>query len=143
MVGGLLSSLFKEIGIEDMVKLGSLQQQWKHIFSEPLSIHTYPAELNNAELTINVDSPAWLQQLKFFKKDMSGKLSEYGIKDIKLRHGRVYNTFRKKQEYSKTEIKPLSSADMEWIEETVAAINDIELKDNIRKTISNSLKLAR
>jgi hypothetical protein len=138
-VGGLLSSLFKEIGIQDRIKLGLLQQQWKQIFSEPLSSHTYPAELNNAELTVNVDSPAWLQQLKFFKKEMSGKLSAYGIKDIKLRHGRIYKIREKQKDNSEPKAKTLSPADRQWIEETVSEINDSALKDQISSAIEKSL----
>ncbi len=89
-VGSLLSSIFKDLGIEDKIRLSSMQEEWHNLFNEPLSLHIYPVDIKNGELTINVDSPAWLGQLKFFKQDIIKKLHVYNIKEVRFKHGRVY-----------------------------------------------------
>lgn len=139
-VGPLLSNIFKDLGIEERLKLFFLQQEWSKIFGEPLSLHTYPYELNKGELTINVDSNVWLSQLKFFSKDIVKKLQNYGVDSIRFRFGKIY----KKNSIKKIEIKPsyrkvLPEKEIEWIENTLSAIKDKELKDNIKRVIEISL----
>ncbi|MCL0036771.1 DUF721 domain-containing protein [Thermodesulfovibrionales bacterium] len=68
--------------MEERVKLELMRKEWNNLFSGPLSVHTYPVELKDKELLINVDSPVWLGQLKFFKQDIIGKLHSYNIKEI-------------------------------------------------------------
>lgn len=143
-VGSLLFSIYKDLGIEDKIRLSSIQEEWDNLFNEPLSLHTYPVDIKNGELTINVDSPAWLGQLKFFKQDIIKKLSAYSIKEVRFKHGRRYH---KKGQRSRVngrvdlerKSKPITDADLEWIDQTVSAIDDAELKESIRKVIEKSL----
>ncbi len=142
-VGSLLSSIFQEIGIEDKIVLTSLQKNWRSIFDEPLSIHTYPADIKKGELIINVDSPAWLSQLKFFTQDIIKKLSSYNIISIKFKYGQVY---RKGFEDSRSQVAKKSSSqklrpsEIQWIEQAVSEISDVEVKEAIKKAIEKSLQ---
>lgn len=45
--------------------------------------------LISEQLTINVDSPQWLHEISFYKEDIIKKLHIFGVKDIRLRVGRV------------------------------------------------------
>lgn len=144
-VGSLLSSVLKNLGIEDKIALGSLQREWRNLFNAPLSIHTYPVDIKNGELAINVDSPAWLAQLKFFKHDMIKKLHAYGIKEIRFKHGTVYQKSGqgangKRQNDFGQKFKPISRSDLEWIDETVSTIADTELKEDIKRAIERALR---
>jgi hypothetical protein len=140
-VGAFLASLLKELGIEERVKLESIQREWNTLFTGPLALHTYPVDIKNGELIINVDSPAWLQQLKFFKKDMLKKLHEYRIKELKFKHGRVYNARNIPAKKSATSpvTRELKDTDIAWIHETIAGIQDPELRESIRKAIEKAL----
>ena len=143
--GSLLSSIFKNLGIEDKISLNSMQEEWHRLFNEPLSLHTYPVDIKGGELTINVDSPAWLGQLKFFKPDIIKKLHAYDITSVKFKHGRVYSRGFKDsrvQGFKGTEPsnpRPLESSELAWIEQTVSEIDDTELKEGIRKAIEKSV----
>jgi hypothetical protein len=147
-VGTLLSSIFKDLGIEDKIRLNSMQEEWHRLFNEPLSLHTYPVDIKEGELTINVDSPAWLGQLKFFKQDIIKKLQAYNVSSVKFKHGRVYQKRVKGSELrvqseknSKTQnSKPLTLSELEWADQIVSSIEDPDLKEDIRKAIEKSLR---
>ncbi len=146
-IGSLLTSAYKNLGITDRITLNSLQNNWDNLFKEPLSLHTYPVDIKGGELSINVDSPVWLGQLKFFKQDIIAKLSAYGIASVKFKHGSVY---RKKSgspiKATSLKTKPddnfsklISDSDSEWIDQTISNINDKETREIIRKAIEKSL----
>ncbi|MBI5212313.1 MAG: DUF721 domain-containing protein [Nitrospirae bacterium] len=144
-VGSLLSSVLKNLGIGDKIALGSLQREWRSLFNAPLSIHTYPVDIKDGELAINVDSPAWLAQLKFFKHDMIKKLHAYGIKKIRFKHGTVYqksgrDSKNKMQNDFGKKSKPITPSDLQWIDETVSAVADTELKEDIKRAIERALR---
>ncbi|MFA5353354.1 MAG: DUF721 domain-containing protein, partial [Thermodesulfovibrionales bacterium] len=80
------------------MRLESLQADWNRIFGEPLSAHTCPVEIRDAELLVHVDSPAWLNQLKFFRDEMINKLRPYGIREIRFKRGSLYQNRRAKKE---------------------------------------------
>jgi predicted nucleic acid-binding Zn ribbon protein len=138
--GSVLSSVFKNLGVEEKIKLESLKRQWNDIFGEPLSLHTFPADIKDGELLINVDSPVWLQQLKFFKQEILKKLRAYAVGEIKFRHGMVYQSrFRKDSEQQPQANRHLSDSEITWIDSTVSSIDDADLKENIKKAIKKSL----
>jgi hypothetical protein len=142
-VASLLNSLFRNLGIEDRVRIGFLQKEWRSVFNEPLSLHTYPADIKDGELLVNVDSPAWLGQLKFFKADMIQKLQAYNVKEIRFRQGRVFHGKGQEAE-GKTDPrqkdKEIPDSDLQWIDQTVSAITDADLKEDIKKTIEKALR---
>lgn len=144
-VGSLLSSVFKDIGIEDKITLSSMQNEWQSIFNEPLSMHTYPVDIKNGELTINVDSPAWLGQLKFFTQDIIKKLHSYNVRSVKFKHGRVYSKGFKDSSgqggkgAKSLNPRPLESSEIEWINQTISSVKDAELKGEIRSAIIKSI----
>jgi hypothetical protein len=143
-VGTLLSFIFKDLGIEDKIRLNSMQEEWYRLFNEPLSLHTYPVDIKDRELTINVDSPVWLGQLKFFKQDIIKKLHAYNVSSVKFKHGRVYQkrgqgARGKRQEDSKQLPKAVTDSELAWINQIVSTVSDSELQENIRKAISKAV----
>src|SRR5271157_5261988 len=144
----ILASLFKNIGMEDRLTLACLQREWVTLFDEPLSLHTYPASLNNGILVVNVDSPLWMQQLKYFKQAMLKKLEAYRINAIEFRHGstrmsRLNPTGKHSGTSNSEQItqpeKTLADEDINWIEQTVDTVHDPELQDGIRKAMGKAL----
>ena len=146
--GSILASIFKNIGMEDSLTLARLQREWTTLFDEPLSLHIYPASLNNGILVVNVDSPLWLQQLKFFKQAILKKLEAYKINTIDFRHGSA-NLSRRSHtgkhhgmstdEQTGHPQKALSEADVTWIDQTLATVNDPGLQDSIRNALQKAL----
>ncbi len=147
-VGILLSSLFKSLGIEDRIKLSDLQNSWHILLNEPLTLHTYPTDLKDGELVINVDSPTWIGELKFFKNEIIQRLRTYNIKDIRFRLGVVYQkkgvAKEVKRDGERVHMKrSISDSDLAWIEQTLANISDIALKEQVRKAILVQIKTQR
>lgn len=142
-VGSLLSSTLKALGIEEGMRLRTIQKEWSSIFAEPLSLHTCPVEIKDGDLLVNVDSPVWLQQLKFLKQDILERLKPYGVKDIRLKHGRLYR-YRQRasdEQHHQMVKKPCKThpVDSAWLEGIVSGIQDPELKEELRRTITKAV----
>jgi hypothetical protein len=146
--GSILASIFKNIGMEESLVLARLQREWTTLFDEPLSLHIYPVSLNNGILVVNVDSPLWLQQLKFFKQAILKKLEAYRVSTIDFRHGSANLSRRNKAgkhygmstgEQTGQPEKALSEADVTWIDQTLAMVNDPGLQDGIRNVLEKAL----
>jgi hypothetical protein len=80
-----------------------------------------------------------MQQLNFCRKEILGKLSAYGVKDIRLRVGKVFR--QKKEEPDPVEQMPqkVSDDDALFIDGLVASVSDEELKTSIRNAAENYL----
>ncbi len=85
--GGLIGSIMADLGLEDGLRLYRLRAEWPKLFGPPLCLHMSPSSLNGRTLVINVDSPAWLQELNFKKNEIIRKLGGFGINGIRLRGG--------------------------------------------------------
>ncbi|MCX8029959.1 MAG: DUF721 domain-containing protein [Thermodesulfovibrionales bacterium] len=88
-ISSIILPLCKDLGIEERIILKEVQLKWRSIFGSPVSHHTYPFELKNGELTILVDLPAWLNELKYMQDIILERLSRYNVKSIKLKIGKI------------------------------------------------------
>lgn len=142
-VGAILLSAVSGLGLEERMVLESLRRQWHLLFGEPLSRHIFPADLKDSELLVNVDSPVWLQQLKFFKSEMTAKLKPYHVKEVRLRLGRVQWSHRQKglsrDQGEIRRLKALTESDAIWIEGALKPVEDSDLKESIKRTIERSI----
>lgn len=131
-MGGIL----RDLGMEGALRLGRIAGNWDALFSGPLARHTFPQSISQDTLTVNVDSPAWMQQANFMKKGMLAKLSPYGITSIRFMQGRV------EQRLSTPAPAPLREPLPEEIkaaEKLVAGIEDSELRNQIMKAVLRSI----
>jgi hypothetical protein len=136
----VLGPMLKRLGIESGVRLERIRNDWFDIFDPSLSSHMSPAVCNEQELLLNVESPVWMQQLTYYKKEIIRKLSSYGITDVRFRLGKV----RKKQQHTeKKKTKELTGDDAAYITSVVSDIRDEQLKVSIRKAIEKSLTSVR
>lgn len=133
----VLGPMLKQLGIENGVRLERIRNDWPDIFEKSISPHMFPAALNQGELLLHVESPAWMQQLTYYKKEIIQKLSSYAITNVKFRLGRITNR-KKKQEVQKPK-RALSSEELAFAASVVADIRNQALQDSIRKAIEKSL----
>jgi hypothetical protein len=106
-------------------------------------MHTAPADIKEGKLVIAVDSPAWLQHLKFLKKELTDKLRPHGIKVIQFRLGSVrINSERQIPSKSAPPeaFRELTENDIARIDDTVDEIDDAELKEVIRQAMEKSAR---
>jgi hypothetical protein len=134
----ILKPIFKNLGIDDGVRLARIKNNWQKIFKKPLTLHMSPSKLTEGELLINVDSPIWIQQLSYYKREIIENLNVYGVKGVRFRLGNI--SYAKRHKSHKREIKELSSADTLFIDDLISKINDDTLKESVKRAIEQSLK---
>jgi hypothetical protein len=129
--GTVLGSLVKDLGLESALALYRIRENWESVFRGPLSLHSSPSGLSRGRLLVNVDSPAWLQQLNFYRKDVVRKLASFGVKDVRFKLGRVRPLSQRRTAPAPVE-DSLIDNDRAFIEEVVSGVDDRDLGENIR-----------
>lgn len=138
-IGSLISPFVRSLGIEGALRLAEIRREWAALFGEPLSLHMSPASMRNDELLINVDSPVWLQQISFYKTDIVKKLSRFRIAGVRFRLGKIRpEKGVATNQHSVLTKKNLDAVTMQYIEQTVSAIRDDEIKESVRKAMEKS-----
>lgn len=140
-IGALIAPFSKGLGLEEALMLERIKKEWAGLVGSPLSVHICPAGLKNGELLINADSPAWLQQVAFFKAEIIGKLRSFNVKEVRLRLGRIVsNNKPERVRPEQLQKRYLSSEEKNYIEDAVSVIRDPELRDCIKKTVEKSMQ---
>lgn len=145
-IGSLISPFLKDLGVEEAVGLEKIRRDWQTLFNEPLSLHMCPFLLKNGELIINVDSPVWLQQISFYKTDIIKKLAGSGITEVRLKLGKVRQETALPARGKKKSVEaptPIDPETMRYIDETVSEIQDAELKNAIKKSMTKAFSRKR
>ncbi len=130
-----LGPIVKDLGLEEALRLYSIRKSWQKSLGRPLCLHTYPSALNKGQLSINVDTPAWLQQAGYFRAQILQKLGGFGVTDIRLRLGRVDAPHAD----NKTPAPSRREPDAGMIEQMVSKISDEDLRESIRRAARKGL----
>jgi hypothetical protein len=137
----VLSPLLKRLGVDEAVRLQQIRNDWQTLFEKPLLSHMSPSRLFGGDLLLSVDSPVWMQQLGFCKKEILQKLSGYGVRDLRFRIGTV-STKNRQKGHTRKEVQ-LSPDEILFISDAVSDVSDDLLRETIRKTIEKSLLSAK
>jgi hypothetical protein len=138
-IGPLISPIIKGCGLEEAVRFEEIKSEWATLFREPLSLHMCPSHLKNGELLITVDSPVWLQQLTFFKEEITKNVSPFGVTRVRFKVGRVTHQHHAQGSRTQRQTGPsLESSDVKEIEDTIATLPDNDLRDSLRKAMGKS-----
>jgi hypothetical protein len=135
----LLKPLIRDLGIEEGVRLSEMKQKWNVLFQEPLPHHMSPSLFTGGELLLNVDSPVWLQELKFYREDIIRKLSSYGVKAIRFRLGRVVTTGKSGVGNERLGVKSLKADEHSFIDKAVAGITEDDLKVTLKTAMKKAI----
>jgi predicted nucleic acid-binding Zn ribbon protein len=81
-------------GWQDQVAIGGVFGRWEQIVGEHLASHVRPEGVQDGELTVSVDSPAWAVQVRALAPELLRKLNrELGdgaIRSVKVRGPAVH-----------------------------------------------------
>jgi hypothetical protein len=138
-VDSLLSPLVKDLGIESNIKFIEIKKIWHTLFSEPLSCHMVPYKMIEGAILLNVDSPVWLQELNYFKKDIIKKLGPYGIKDVRFNLGKVPKKARSEDCNRVHREKALTPEEVSYIEKAVSQIIEEDLRVTVKRAIEKAI----
>ncbi len=132
--GTVLKRLSREIGIESAIKLAEIQAKWQDIFDHRLTGHMYPHEIRGDVLIINVDSPLWLQELTYLKKELLKKLGVFFLKDIILKVGKVTRLQTEPKSTSEVLVQSLRETPS-WALDDLEHVSDPELRGRLEEII--------
>jgi hypothetical protein len=138
--GSLLGPLIRELGIEEDVKLAGILKDWQSLFGKPLADHMIPYKFSQGEMLLHVDSPIWLNELNFCKRDIIKKLKQFGVREVRFRIGKVKAEVSAKQ---KMENRKLTSLEMKYIEETVSGVADSGLRETVKTAMEKAVASGR
>ncbi len=82
----VIAGIIKKVGLDKELLLNSIEQEWEDIVGAAVAKHTRPGKFEDKQLTIYVDNPVWLFELKQQKsmKTILVNLSKrYGANKIK------------------------------------------------------------
>jgi len=138
-VDSLLRTVVKDFGIENNIRIVEAKKNWHTLFDEPISCHMTPYKVSEGVMFLNVDSPVWLQELNYFKKDIVERLSPYDIKDVRFKLGKVPKKAESGTRNQDFSVKKLSPDEVSYIEKTVSQIIDEELRGTVRRALEKSI----
>lgn len=140
-LGSVLLSSFNNLGLRERIACDALRRNWHSLCGDPLSLHTFPADLRGGILTLNVDAPLWLRQVTLLKTALKERLQHHGVAEVRARLGRVSPSG---VEISAGADHPepaqdLNGADAAWVHVTVSVVGDRDLREILRNAIARSL----
>ena len=135
----LLRTLIRDFGIENSIRIIEAKKNWHTLFSEPISCHMTPYRVTEGVMFLNVDSPVWLQELTYLKKDIIEKLSPYDIKDVRFKLGKVPKKAGSGIRDQGFSVKKLSPEEVSYTEKMVSPIIDEELRGTVKRALEKSI----
>lgn len=140
--GTILSSVAKQLGLEQRLVELRIQQQWPALVGEPIGSHTWPTQIRFHKLYLLVENSVWLQQLTFLKPALLAKLNaEAGselLTDIVLRVGEIPSQQPEPAPTTPT-LQKTGASDKELAEFSshASVIQDPGIRQRFREVISN------
>lgn len=147
-VGHLIKQMFGQSELGRQLSRHQAWLIWDQLVGEQIAARARPLKLRQGVLEVQVDHPVWMQQLQMLKPQILKKLAaqapEAGITDIFLRQSRgpVPGRPKKPQQaapppWLKVELTP---AEKENIEKELAAVNNPELKNELRTLFTRQIQ---
>jgi hypothetical protein len=143
-LGSVLLSSFDNLALRERIAYDTLKRHWHSLCGEPLSLHTFPADLKGGVLTLNVDAPLWLRQVTLLKTALKDRLQSHGVVEVRARLGRVSPSVQRETagaDRPKAALG-LSSADAAWVQGAVSGVGDEDLREVLSNVIARSLAKA-
>lgn len=92
-IGNILGDALNKFRTDSDLELVSIFSIWKKVFGEVIANNSKPAGFKGKILIVYVDSPVWIQELQYYKKNMITKINDALGKelvcDIKFKIGVV------------------------------------------------------
>lgn len=117
---------------------------WHKAVGPQISAQTAPVRFKNNTLFVNVSTPAWMQQLRFLKREIMDKVNaERGKEDIHNIHFSIgeippapHLPSTRSEEFSE---KFLKERDRRIIRENLSRIDDTELKGILKRVMTKEI----
>jgi len=123
---------------------GSLVETWNKAVGTGIAAQTFPFKFKNKTLFVKVSNSTWMQQLQFMKQDIIAKVApaftDKTIKNIYFSIGTIPQPQREEtDDGSGPDAYPLKARDRRLIAESMASIQDEELKVIVQRVMTREI----
>jgi hypothetical protein len=133
--------------IEKKKKEGLVFTHWPELVGKPLSEHTVAEFVRGGILYVRVSDSIRMYELHYQKpaiiNQIEKEIGEGIIKDIILRMGEITLTRAKARGEGTPGIRRISKKKKEEIQKVLSVINDLELKEALRRIFTKAARLKR
>jgi hypothetical protein len=146
--GELVDKLLKGLGLDDRLQQYRALIIWEAVVGPQIAVRTRPVRIRDGVLEVNVDQPAWMQQLQLMKPKILARLNaELGkatIKDLYLKRGRVNHHQEKPADQPPAwRTVQLDDGEKQQVTGLLTAIEDHELRAEIEQFLLKQMRLLK
>ena len=146
--GDLIDKLLAGLGLDDRLQQYRALVIWEAVVGPQIAARTRPVRIRDGILEVNVDQPAWMQQLQLMKPKILARLnSELGkasITDLYLKRGRVNQRPDKEPERPQAwRMVQLDEGERQQVAGLLTAIKDSELRAEMETFLLKQMRLIK
>ena len=148
LAGELVDKMLHGLGLDERLHQYKALIIWNDVVGPQIATRTRPVRIRENILEVNVDQPAWMQQLQLMKPKILARLNaELGkstIKDLYLKQGKVNVHPDKPVEPPPAwRMVQLDSKEKQQVEDLLSAVQDTALKDEMEKFLQKQMRLLK
>lgn len=146
--GDLIDKLLAGLGLDDRLQQYRALIIWEAVVGPQIAARTRPVRIRDGILEVNVDQPAWMQQLQLMKPKILARLnSELGkasVTDLYLKRGRVNQRPDKEPERPQAwRMVHLDEGERQQVAGLLTAIKDSELRAEMETFLLKQMRLIK
>ena len=135
-VSDIIKGFSKDIGIKESRYLTLLRKKWALLVGDAIATHTYASYIKGQTLHLKVDSPQWVHNLSFFKRELLEKLHEFDITDLRMSIGKIPCSTKVTQS---SDVTQLTEEDRDFIQKTTSCLKEREIREAFEALMKKSL----
>lgn len=143
-IGNTIRKILSARGLAGKLKEYRVFEIWDRAVGAGIAGHAQPASMRGRRLTVAVDSSVWMQQLSLLRPDIIEKLNdalgERAVESIILRIGNVVPKQVGTKKAIRSAAAVLEPEDREKIEEYVKSINNVEVRESLKRLIERDFQ---
>lgn len=144
----LVEKLIQGLGLDDRFQQYKALIIWNETVGPQIAARTRPVRIREGILEVNVDQPAWMQQLQLMKPKILARLNQQlgkaTIKDLYLKRGKVNVHPDKPVEPPPAwRMVKLNDEEKRQVNELLKAVEDADLKNEMAKFLEKQMRLLK
>ena len=148
LAGDLVDKLLHGLGLDERLHQYKALIVWDDVVGPQIAARTRPIRIRDNILEVNVDQPAWMQQLQLMKPKILARLNaELGkstIKDLYLKQGKVNVHPDKPVEPPPAwRMVQLDDGEKQQLEDLLSAVTDPALKAEMENFLVKQMRLLK
>jgi hypothetical protein len=148
LAGDLVDKLLHGLGLDERLQQYKALIIWNDVVGPQIAARTRPVRIRDNILEINVDQPAWMQQLQLMKPKILARLNaELGkatIRDLYLKRGKVdLHPDKPAEPPPAWRMVQLDSKEKQQVADLLSAVQDSELKEEMEKFLQKQMRLLK